>query len=195
MDRTRLLGFSASPPPRVYMAGKMVLRDGGGGDNKVPGESYRPFDILARGLADADHPISPVEPRDLYGVPLLYTGPWQAVGSYHGLVHGITDCMTIEPSGIVARAQHGIRQCDICFALLDDDDCYGTLAEIGYAKGLRKPVVVGVADNLTRCDPEGRLVHQMGTELWFAIEMADIRGKHGFAHGGAARIAGFAHSA
>ena len=104
-------------------------------------------------------------------MPLLYTGPWQAVGSYHGLVHGITDCMSIEPRGIVERAQHGIRQCDICFAFLDDDDCYGTLAEIGYAKGLGKPIVVGVEDHLSQREPP----HQMGTELWFAIEMADIR--------------------
>ena len=119
----------------------------------------------------ADSYVSSVLERHLFGVRFLYTGPWQAVGSYHGLVHGITDYGTLDPRGIVARAQHGIEQCDICFALLDGEDCYGTLAEIGYAKGLGKPIVVGVEDHLSQREPP----HQMGTELWFAIEMADIR--------------------
>jgi hypothetical protein len=127
---------------------------------------------------------SPVEPRRLFGVPILYTGPWQAVGSYHGLIHGITDYGTLDPRGITERAQHGIRQCDICFALLGEEDCYGTLVEIGYAKGIGKPVVVGVEAHLVvRRDEHGLPLHQMGTELWFAIEMADVRLSGGNADG------------
>lgn len=163
-------------PPRVYMAGRMVLRHGSGGDNKVPGQSYRPFDIMLRDGIPADSYVSSVEQRYLLGVRFLYTGPWQAVGSYHGLVHGITDYGTLDPRGIVSRAQHGIDLCDICFALLDGEDCYGTLAEIGYAKGIGKPVVVGVQGNIVGLrDKRGLPLHQMGSELWFAIEMADVR--------------------
>jgi hypothetical protein len=68
----------------------MVLRDGGGGDNKIPGKSYRPFDILLEGQPDEGDCDSPVEERTLIGVPFLYSGPWQGRGSYHGLTHGIT---------------------------------------------------------------------------------------------------------
>jgi len=172
-----------SKPPRVYMAGKMVLQHGSGGDNKTPGMSYRPFDILMTDR-QADSPTSPVEERFLFGVRFLYTGPWQAVGSYHGLIHGITDYGSLDPRGIIQRAKHGIRQCDICFAFLDSVFCYGTLAEIGYAKGRGKPIVVGVADHLIgQRDEHGLPLHQMGTELWFAIEMADVRLSGGNADG------------
>lgn len=164
---------------RVYMAGKMVLRHGSGGDNKVPGKSYRPFDILLDGdKYEADHPHSPVARRELHGVAFLYTGPWQAVGSYHGLIHGITDCGGAEPRGIVARAQHGIQQCDLCFALLDGADCYGTIAEIGYAKGLGKPLIVGIDRHAYNDHDDPRWADSDDgscAEQWFAGEMADVQ--------------------
>jgi hypothetical protein len=42
---TVYVATGAGAPLRVDMAGKMVLRNGGGGTNKIPGKSYRPFNI------------------------------------------------------------------------------------------------------------------------------------------------------
>lgn len=157
--------------PIVYMAGKMVLRHGGGGDNKIPGRSYRPFDILNDALGD-DAVRSPLELRLLCGEPFLYAGPWQARGGYHGLIHGITDCGSVDEHTILARAKHGIEQCDVFFALLDGLDCYGTLVEIGYAQGLGKPVIIGVEGGAGEDPRWGR---GFPAELWFAITAADVR--------------------
>jgi nucleoside 2-deoxyribosyltransferase len=74
------------------------------------------------------------------------------------------------------RAMHGIQQWDVFFALLDDEDCYGTLAELGYAKGIGKQIVVGVHSDVVKpfYDKHGG-DHWGGSELWFAIAMADFR--------------------
>lgn len=36
----------------------------------------------------------------------------------------------------------GIRACDIVFAWIEDDKCYGTLAELGYAKGIGREIFI-----------------------------------------------------
>lgn len=43
----------------------------------------------------------------------------------------------------------GIDECDTLFAWIDSLDCYGTLAEIGYAKGLKKDVFIGIDEKLS----------------------------------------------
>ncbi len=155
MNDAEIRSLPGASLPRIYMAGRMGLY---GAHNKTPGLSYRPFDILAREIGDND-PVSPIQRRELFGVPFEYTGPWQADASHHG----ITDCGAVEERTIVERAKSGIDQCDVFFGLLDGCNC-GTLAEIGYANGIGKPIIIGV--------PREPLWTE---EFWFSIAMADIR--------------------
>lgn len=53
-----------------------------------------------------------------------------------------------------------IENCDIFFAYLFSNDCYGTLAEIGYAKALGKTIYICVTDEVKK-------------DLWFSILCAD----------------------
>ena len=63
----------------------------------------------------------------------------------------------------LSRALDGVRLCDAFFAWIDDFECYGTIAEIGYAKALGKPIYIG-------CTREFRA---KASELWFPFGMAD----------------------
>lgn len=60
---------------------------------------------------------------------------------------------------VVERCQRAIRESDLVFAWIDDTTCYGTIAELGYAKAL------------------GKIIWIAGTkryrDLWFVYEMAD----------------------
>lgn len=61
------------------------------------------------------------------------------------------------------RALDGIRLCDAFFAWVDDFECYGTIAEIGYARALGKPIYIGCTRKFkTKAD-----------ELWFPFGMAN----------------------
>lgn len=64
--------------------------------------------------------------------------------------------------GVMQKCLAQIDSADVVFAWIESHDCYGTLAEIGYAKAKGKQVVVGVNEDLA------------GGELWFAQSMADI---------------------
>lgn len=54
-----------------------------------------------------------------------------------------------------------IDRCDLLFAWLNCTDCYGTIAEIGYARAARKRIAVASPLEVNV------------TELWFAVGMAD----------------------
>jgi hypothetical protein len=62
---------------------------------------------------------------------------------------------------ILYRCMYQIRMCDAMYVYIDSLDCYGTIAEIGYAYALGKPIHVVIAKEL---DTDG--------ELWFAESMA-----------------------
>ncbi|MEV1088015.1 DUF559 domain-containing protein [Streptomyces microflavus] len=62
-----------------------------------------------------------------------------------------------------------IDAADIVFAWLDDVTAYGTLVEIGYAKGRSKPVVVA-APRLSNADPHR--AGELSNEMWFAFSCA-----------------------
>lgn len=55
-----------------------------------------------------------------------------------------------------------INRSDIVFAWIDDTTCYGTLAEIGYAKALNKIILIAGTDEKWK-----------HTDLWFACNMAN----------------------
>lgn len=67
-----------------------------------------------------------------------------------------------ERTSVMQKCLAQIDSADVVFAWIEGHDCYGTLAEIGYAKAKGKQVIVGVHGDLA------------GGELWFAQSMADI---------------------
>lgn len=105
------------------------------------------------------------------GVRLHYSGPWWRDSYCHGFSdesgfpHGYTAEAHAEIAPLQAEianaAASGIAKADMLFAWVDSSDCFGTLVEIGYAKGLRKVVVVAFSSRLN-C-----------RELWFARAAAN----------------------
>ncbi len=58
-----------------------------------------------------------------------------------------------------------IKTSDVLFAHIDSTDCYGTLAEIGYAAALDKPIFLTFAKNLN---------HDLISDLWFITEYKSV---------------------
>jgi hypothetical protein len=60
---------------------------------------------------------------------------------------------------VVALCQAALHRADIVFAWIDEADCYGTVAEVGYAKALGKTVWIAGPRRFR--------------DLWFVYELAD----------------------
>lgn len=82
-----------------------------------------------------------------------------------------------DPQFVVDRCFSGIDRCDVLFAWIDTLDCYGTLAEIGYAKGKGKQIFLGISEDLVipasnfndNSKPHNTL---QSHDLWFVETMA-----------------------
>lgn len=121
-----------------------------------------------------------------------YAGPFFS-GCDHGCAHDPDDPGHAITGGCISAATrredwgHGtgyrpwvheqclesIRRCDVFFAWLDNTTAYGTLVEIGLARGLGKYTVVATRDRR----PQGTGPSGLGPldDLWFACETADTR--------------------
>lgn len=95
----------------------------------------------------------PVMNRALFGA-FDYTGPY-FVGDDHGCghrngLHGLTepgdDCVCVaapcKPDIVHRLCLEAIDRSDLIFAWIDKEDCYGTIAELGYAAGRGKRIAV-----------------------------------------------------
>ena len=92
----------------------------------------------------------------LDSISLSYTGPWWRDPWAHGnsgdssWPHGYSN--KLEEEGVADKKQianavvNAIHASDLVFAWIDSHDCYGTLLEIGYAKGLGKTIVAVFSD-------------------------------------------------
>lgn len=104
----------------------------------------------------------------------VYVGPF-FVGCDHSCYHGPClhgagaakdyDCfgqIPIRPQEVFQKALIGIAACDLFFAWAGPDfrEAYGTLVEIGYAKALKKRVVIGAHPEASK-------------DAWFALRSAD----------------------
>lgn len=65
---------------------------------------------------------------------------------------------------VFARSLEGIRKADCVFAWIDDNECFGTLVELGYAFALNKPIYIGYAKGIS-----------LTGELWFALQTGNCR--------------------
>jgi hypothetical protein len=103
-----------------------------------------------------------------------YTGPYRQVitdidnnkssGYFHGTTaigqHGCMDYN--DQTAIVTRCKEAINSSDLVFAYINSLDCFGTLAEIGYAAGRGKFVYVVYGPSIEN------------GELWFADMVCGI---------------------
>lgn len=129
-----------------------------------------------------DEGVFPVLERALYGI-WDYVGPFFALTGGHGGDphsyymegygpgdHGRTGTCAFVGHGIDGRDQihsaclYGIRNCDRVFAWIDSTDCYGTLVEIGYARGLGKEVEIAFS----------RRLEKHWEDLWFVDAMRNV---------------------
>lgn len=90
------------------------------------------------------------------GKYLDYSGPY-FVQNHGEPIHHDNKIIDDEYKTTHVRAIKGINDCDLLFAWIESEDCYGTIAEIGYAKGIGKKVII--------CGPK------YYPELWFVYNM------------------------
>lgn len=147
--------------PKIYLAGKISKENDWRGS--VLGETYRP--------ASRDDRVTPA-PIDKG--PFTYVGPWFTScdhGCYHGKSsHGVgaTDpgCMEMGENNAHRSWAHSeclrlIEDSDLVIAWIDDPTAFGTIAEIGFASGIGKPVYVGFPPESSFAD-----------DVWFAASFS-----------------------
>jgi nucleoside 2-deoxyribosyltransferase len=162
-------------PHTVYLAGKIAQ-----------GEHWRSRIVGG----DDDHPcyeaLDPSFTLDIDNAlgKFTVTGPIFVSACGHGLAHrGSTHaacedtwtCDDEEPSEsdrakvsamqakVHAVNTQRIRNADFVFAFIDEDDCFGTLAEIGFAHGIGKPVYLLYG---------GKLTPKQRADFWFVEQFA-----------------------
>ena len=101
----------------------------------------------------------------------LYCGPFFIScdhGCYHGEgTHGLGvdtnncgSCTANKPYEVVEKCEKWISEADIIFSWLDSSTAYGTLVEIGMARGMEKPIFLV-------CDQELKDMKFI-QDIWFA---------------------------
>jgi len=82
------------------------------------------------------------------------------------------------PGRVVADCQQRIKSCDVVFAWINSEDCFGTLVELGYAAALNKEIWIAsppahTESQLPVDDDEYYYEDRPGDNLWYAFAMAD----------------------
>lgn len=82
-----------------------------------------------------------------------------------------------EPRDVFLNCLSEIESCDTLFAWIDSLDCYGTLAEIGYAKALGKDIFIGIDEKLSIPKAQFNDTYKphninQSHDLWFVEMMA-----------------------
>lgn len=111
----------------------------------------------------------------------VYNGPYFIAcdhGCYHGKgTHGVAVGNTGCEDGVRVNRERALGDClslisgaDYVFVWLDDVDAYGTIAEIGYAKALKKPIFLVIDERFkgTRLESDTWFIQQMATRTSFA---------------------------
>lgn len=135
--------------PHVYIAGKISKSD------------FR--HQLARGLRNHDWDEGFLE-NDSF----IYTGPFfrscdhgcSHGSNTHGATEGCSDGATHDE--ILARNNDAIDNADLVFVYITQEDCYGTLVEIGRASAKGKRIVIAFATGFEHKE-----------DFWYAVESAD----------------------
>lgn len=166
---------------KVYLAGKIDHHDW----------RHDFFDIRSASGEEYDAPI-PLEEEKWRTLPqetngnLLYAGPF-FIACDHGCAHGRSNhgrgiynngCIPYanSPTTTLERCKFWIKNADYMFVWLNDMTAFGTLAEIGFAHALGKPIFIGIpfeysyyVDDHEVNEPD----FLIKKDMWFALEMAD----------------------
>ena len=162
--------------PRVYLAGKIAKnlpwRTAALGDLTFL-DPNRGWADYGRGVYETERALDPdffmtahnmSLPSRVTG-PRLFTlvGPF-FVGCDHGCSHGLgmhavascNDGMELDVQETRARVLKAnfarIKSADLVFVHIDETDCFGTLVEIGYARGVGVPVHLHFGDKISAED-------------------------------------------
>lgn len=146
----------APPVFRIYLAGKIEkncwrhkIVDGLRADSEPP-ESFGNLILQKSILGRHD-----------------YCGPY-FIGCDHGCGHGDSThgCKDNACAQVSIGKRHVMQNClsnlhnsTAMFAWIDSDDCFGTITEIGYARGIGVPVFIGCNNSDLK-------------DLWFPVSMA-----------------------
>lgn len=155
--------------PRIYLAGKIT-------PNRCwrsrfdPHNPDRPF--------SCDNVLEAINPHRVVSLPTMkIVGPF-FVSCDHGCAHGaqthgvaggcIDGGLDLADLDDVRKHVHAaniarIKRADFIFAVIDEVDCFGTIAEIGVAHGLGKPTHLFFGENLTL---------EQRYDLWFVARCA-----------------------
>lgn len=151
----------------VYLAGKISRngwRESIGGcrtNSVVNGDDY--IDYLVNFTQEVNDSLVIVGPTFVACDHGCYHGPEShgAGLSHYGCANGNAN-LTREDVLCICKAQ--IDRADIVFAYIDCEDCFGTIAEIGYAHAQGKDLVIKFANENLR------------KEMWFADKMQQRTG-------------------
>lgn len=146
----------------VYLAGKIEMNGWREAFNYRNG--YTPGDMTIQDLANYSYKINNY---------LTITGP-TIIGCDHGCYHQPNShgCKceweylipTLDNPDVLYICKNQIERAEILFAYIDCCDCYGTLAEIGYAHAYGKTIIIKFA------------TEELQKDMWFISQMQQIKG-------------------
>ena len=161
--------------PRVYLAGKIAQKQNWRNDIVV-----EPYDNgwghrIPFAFASVEEALRP----DRVVTALTWGGEVDICGPFFvAMDHQCVDFTTFHTVGDEGEFTTGramqqrvhavnverIRRADLVFACIDETDCFGTIAEIGFAHGVGTPVHLYFGENITKGQRR---------ELWFVARCAD----------------------
>lgn len=162
LDRPAVLPWCNTRVKSFYLAGKITctawretIVDEWSFENHSSsyGQAYMDYED------DGTWAVVPHACTVLDSISLNYTGPWWRDPFCHGQSHDSNYPHGYSADGqpwkeesdkkqIANAVSKAIRESDLLFAWIDSYDCYGTLLEIGYARGLGKIVVAVFSDTI-----------------------------------------------
>ena len=160
LDRPAVLPWCNTRVKSFYLAGKITgttWRDSIVEEWSVENHSSSYFQAFMGYEDDGAWSVVPNACTVMDSVTLHYTGPWWKDPFCHGssddsaYPHGYSSTWehgreTGDKKQIANAVVKAISACDLFFAWIDSLDCYGTLLEVGYARGLGKTVVAVFSD-------------------------------------------------
>lgn len=162
LDRPAVLPWCKTRVKFFYLAGKITRttwRETIVGEWSFENHSWSYGQAYFDYEEDGTWAIVPHACKVLDSISLHYTGPWWRDDFCHGqsndsgFPHGYSSVgqplkEESDKKQIANAVSKAIRDSDMLFAWVDSHDCYGTLLEIGYARGLGKTVVVVFSDTI-----------------------------------------------
>ncbi len=135
---------------KIYFAGKFSLKK----DNKLTLAEKLVDDFRSKILGDAKR-LTYAEDNIKLNDKYVYSGPFYCEQASNG-DYTSTDC------NVVLNAEFAsLENCDIFFALFDENFSVGTIVELGWAINMNKDIVIYYKEEDSK--------YQIKSDYWFAI--------------------------